>query len=709
MAQNGKLILSVTGLDKTNISDFLTKTMVQLEPVGKAYQPVATLKAALEAGDAANAVLLQAVISKGSLGVAFNLNAWLKLNGFDKFKITPYLGDKIGTKTCELVIAQPPADLISLGYQYGQVNGPCPAAVLAQKGKLLLTVTGLSKTNINDFLTKTMVQLKPVGKDYQAPISLNDQILKGPPKNKTDLQAVVANGVLGDAFDLNALLSLDGFQELKITPYLGDKVAATACELVIAQPVVAEKKPDGGGAAKPDSLYTYIPTPEMDADWAKANPRPDRPLLNGHTSYALEYDFGRYDPVKVWKRLRSKVPNTEYYSATDSKPLRPKAYRDLLLSVRNFQPYRDSLSVTVDFLDRDLEHAGAFTSAYNNGLGSNAAAAPPATPPGDDKKTAAAAEDNDLTPEFKELGKELAFYYQQKRSAGVIDISVLDNGVMYIKSRMTEAFKIADFSEAGIIKAAEDAQTAAGGTVTADFTAAVRTAAANFLKVSRYNYFDNRDIFIQNRDAVQLTLNFFRDGKAVPNLTETRPYNISNGFKVDFSLGLYGSFLKDNLYTTRPVRDTGFFTLPNGKVNRDSIVSISATATKAKIIRDNQGAFSAGPAVYSHLYWKTGSEFNAGLTFGISIDQTATPRYLAGGSLLFGVGSRWVLTYGAAFGKVKNLASGLSEGQVVDLTAYPNSTLPTKDMWDVKGFVGISWNFTGFNIGGDGKAKAPTP
>jgi len=102
--------------------------------------------------------------------------------------------------------------------------------------------------------------------------------------------------------------------------------------------------------------------------------------------------------------------------------------------------------------------------------------------------------------------------------------------------------------------------------------------------------------------------------------------------------------------------------------------------------------------VYSHIYWKTGSEFNVGLTFGFALDQTAAPRYLLGGSLMLGLNSRWTLSYGAAFGKVKTLASGLNEGDIVDLSNYPNSNLPTKDFMEVRGFVGISWNFTGFNI-----------
>lgn len=591
---------------------------------------------------------------------------------------------------------------IPLTYKYG-VDGEyvCPKDPLGPNDKLILSVSNLDKDKIKEFLTKTKVQFKASDQGYQQAVDLQTALSKGTAAGVAALADCQKNGTLGDNFDLNSYLGLKGFEKFKISPFLNFGANDLSCEITISKKSAEDpQKAPAADGADLGKKYVYIPTPDTEKGWS--GPYPDKPLLNGHTIYELEYDFGRYDPVKIWKRIGDKLPNSEYYSATDKNIARPHARRDLLLSIRNFHPYRDSLSVSVDFLDRNLEHAQDFTSAYSQGVNNSPTGSTPAKAGGAGGVNGETPEKNgapSLTDQFKELSAELDFYYKDKCRKRVIDIKVLDNGISYIKSRMTELLHITDFSEAGIIKQAEDLAQKNNYTVDADFTAAVRSAASNFMKVSRYNYFDNRDIFIQNRDAVQITLNFFRDGKAIPNLTETRPYNISNGFKVDFSLGLYGSFLKDNLYTTKPAADTTFFTASNGKVNRDSIVSISPNG-KAKIIRDNQGGFNMGPAVFSHVYWKTGSEVNAGLTFGISIDQTATPRYLLGGSLMVGLDSRWTITYGAAFGKVKALASGLTEGQVVDLSNYPNSTLPTKDFMEVRGFVGVSWNFTGFNIGG---------
>ncbi|MOA30319.1 hypothetical protein D3C78_1513990 [compost metagenome] len=87
---------------------------------------------------------------------------------------------------------------------------------------------------------------------------------------------------------------------------------------------------------------------------------------------------------------------------------------------------------------------------------------------------------------------------------------------------------------------------------------------------------------------------------------------------------------------------------------------------------------------------------NLGLTTGLLTDAAANLRLLGGGSILLGSESRWVISGGAVFGKAKRLTNGYNVG---DTFAGDEAEIPYTDKFSTKWFVGITYNFGGFNIG----------
>lgn len=400
------------------------------------------------------------------------------------------------------------------------------------------------------------------------------------------------------------------------------------------------------------------------------------------------------------------------YCIKEVKRLAPTVGRSLLVSVINYHPYRDSFVFAIDYNDRFVENAALFSSAFNNAGG----LVPKATPPsgietgkiGEQGSNGKKATINTYKNLFDKLGLELKQYYESKFQQERLDVSIVANAVGYIKSRMadTSFLGVTDFSEAGIIKRAEELvekqKSIDPKTTLDDYFKSARNAAYWFAKVANYRVFDSKSILIQNRDVINLTLNKYHNGQLKTISNEAlRSYHTSGGFKIDFSVGLFGSGLINKSYTTigQVVMDTAYFQNPNGTIDRDSIVAIDSVEMR-KIIKDDLGKFDIGPAIFLHGYWRTGIDINISGTFGLSINQSGSPRFLLGLSALFGKDSRWVISGGGAWSKIKDLASGYEENQVIPTSVLlQNSTLPTKDVWKSNLFIAVSWNFGGFTIG----------
>ncbi|RFS19482.1 hypothetical protein DVR12_22880 [Chitinophaga silvatica] len=444
-------------------------------------------------------------------------------------------------------------------------------------------------------------------------------------------------------------------------------------------------------------------------------------MVAGHTSKARKEAVKELGKIDESISFLKSISNPAYSAAPTSylpynvvppfsnakhvKHFAPTVSRDLLISVSNFHPYRDSFSLAISYNDNFMDQAQLFTSTFAGLLGNNASSEASKTDDKDKKTTLQSAKVSECSPleKFTVLRNDLKTYYMQKFKTEQLKLEEIERGLSFIRLRMADSvLKISNASEQAIIKRGQDLLDEQK-TYTASLSAyldMVNDAAYWFGKISHYSFFDTRKIRIRNQDEINITLNKYRDGVLVtPQYEALRTYKTSGGFKLDFSVGLFGSALMDLSYAavTTPYIDTIRFRDPSGAVRTDTM-GIDST-NRYKITKDGKGNFNIGPAVLMHFYWRTGIDINVGGTVGLSINQSGQPRYLLGGSLLLGRDSRWVISYGGAFGTVKALGTGLNEGDLVKSDKLNNNQVPLIDKWSSSWFFSVSFNFAGFSLG----------
>lgn len=144
--------------------------------------------------------------------------------------------------------------------------------------------------------------------------------------------------------------------------------------------------------------------------------------------------------------------------------------------------------------------------------------------------------------------------------------------------------------------------------------------------------------------------------------------NTYGGLKVNASVGV--SFVR-------------FFDRPQSYSVRDSF-----------IVADDQDAFLPIISSFFHFYPQSRRQVSVGGTFGLGIgvggDNAGLQTYFFGPSLILGQGQRVVFTTGLTGGKVERLAQGYEPGDVYDATI-----LPTKSIYELGFFLGISFNIMG--------------
>lgn len=196
---------------------------------------------------------------------------------------------------------------------------------------------------------------------------------------------------------------------------------------------------------------------------------------------------------------------------------------------------------------------------------------------------------------------------------------------------------------------------------------------------------------LKNMDYLELT---FKDEAG--NTRKEEELRLSGGLKIDFSTGIALSGLKDFAYILKDTvvsyrTDTAAGTLP-----RD---------TTGRIVRrENDGKSSVNFGIYMHVYPRLSSNYNVGLTVGISTNTNLDINFVTGGSLLLGSKRRLVLTGGVIWGKVDRLSNSVEEGYHENPGAngaprpafIPTGTsvVPVVKQWNHSWCFGISWNFT---------------
>lgn len=140
------------------------------------------------------------------------------------------------------------------------------------------------------------------------------------------------------------------------------------------------------------------------------------------------------------------------------------------------------------------------------------------------------------------------------------------------------------------------------------------------------------------------------------------------GLKVNASVGI--SFVR-------------FFDRPQSYYVRDSM-----------IVADDQDAFLPIISSFFHFYPQSRRQVSVGGTFGLGIgvggENAGLQTYFFGPSLILGRQQRVVFTTGLTGGKVERLAQGYQPGDGYDATI-----IPTKSIYEMGFFLGISFNIMG--------------
>jgi hypothetical protein len=197
---------------------------------------------------------------------------------------------------------------------------------------------------------------------------------------------------------------------------------------------------------------------------------------------------------------------------------------------------------------------------------------------------------------------------------------------------------------------------------------------------------------IKNNDVVKLNFEHYSNNKK--KSAHELELLTWGGLKIDFSTGFVVHGLTNENYL---LKDSVHF-----RDNEANIYSqrpndtIAVTEVHQNIItNDPLGDFNYAFSAMSHLYFRTGTRVNVGLTTGFTTDLQSDFRFLAGASFLLGSEKRWVISGGIIGGKHTVLSDGFKIG---DVYSADNNTPPTKQEMDYKWFIGISYNLGGVKL-----------
>jgi hypothetical protein len=157
-------------------------------------------------------------------------------------------------------------------------------------------------------------------------------------------------------------------------------------------------------------------------------------------------------------------------------------------------------------------------------------------------------------------------------------------------------------------------------------------------------------------------------------------------FRITASVGIYTTGLVDHRFAF--VRDS---TQTGTKiVNGDTI---SVFGARQRIVRDNsEEKYSLlGAAAFGHFEYHLRPNLGLGLTLGAGV-QNDGPRILLGPSVLLGNSQRLIISGGFAGGRVTRLATGYSEGQL--LQNPTSSQVPTRTLNTGSWFFSLSYNMS---------------
>ncbi|MBO0950991.1 hypothetical protein [Fibrella forsythiae] len=364
------------------------------------------------------------------------------------------------------------------------------------------------------------------------------------------------------------------------------------------------------------------------------------------------------------------------------KTIHPRIDEPFLITGTNFEPYRDSMTVTYTPRDMNKEGREGFIrllTPTTSGTTSTSTSTPKSGSTADAQSgTRPAATDQINT--FTNLALALENYSVNRPAPSVCQVE-LD---------IAEFNRLAE--KAGLGKSlSEWLETGRSAAIPDDVLGRIEKA---YKALGSYNVLSIPVFQIQHADLSELNFTIHR--KNAPAATRTFTLANSGGFKIDFSAGIGATGLLDEAFTTvaksATITSTTLTTTVTNGVSTTGLTSATSVTSEDIITKRNEGEFRLGLITLAHAYVRTGWRVNLAFTGGFMIDNNIATRYLVGGSLLIGREQRLILTYGLAYGKVKRLDDGLDLGKPYVYSSTGARTVPTRDMTERSWFFGLSYN-----------------
>ena len=204
------------------------------------------------------------------------------------------------------------------------------------------------------------------------------------------------------------------------------------------------------------------------------------------------------------------------------------------------------------------------------------------------------------------------------------------------------------------------------------------SAAGTYFRVSNADFVVNVAPMFASGDAVRLSMKIKRS----PRLDAKYPtgqgaerevlleIDVVGGIKVDFSTGVAFTSLRSRSYVTQT----------------------NAAGEAIITRRGSEDKFGVAIGSLVHVYKRGKSLHQWAGSFGIGLGNEGEVQYYVGPSVFWGKARRWVLSFGLVGGEVERLGAGLEEGDVLEGT---DTNIPVEERFDIGGFVGFTFNFSG--------------
>ncbi len=411
--------------------------------------------------------------------------------------------------------------------------------------------------------------------------------------------------------------------------------------------------------------------------------------------YILLYDYrsGDYYPFKKVTRKPSAndIPicekkYVEFYKLKKSPFFSPAVGSQFKVELMN---YNDTipLSLEIAYMDNFLAEEARFQSllsAFQQGT-SKPDSTPKkdsATPEKEEQAEIEKASEEKYDSLLVQLIRELC-YYTSNFNYTSLTADIHNQNIEIIVRNIRNAFDLKDDQDiisgiTGKVKKTKGSETQ------------IQKLALFFNRLNNFQSIVYTAFRTKNRDNLLLQ---FKDDKG--RIRKEEELRLSNGFKVDFSTGIFITGLKDHEYVFKDT--TVSYITTGGTDARDT--------TGNFIIRENSSKRKIGFGLLTHAYPRLSSNYNFGIATGISVNTEAEVNLLAGLSLMLGSQRRVVFSGGLIWGKANRLSKTVYEGfnrKAGDVTgtsapvfySTPNNVVPIINDWQRSWFMGVSYNFS---------------